>query len=107
MIRTSGVIAVLAAAMFFSVAPARGDEYYGPGQQPQDMPQGQKNECLLVAMNCPDSYKADTVDQRIDRLKKEIAKGTDVYSDQELQSLKHQLNQLEEPKGAGDSYQEQ
>ena len=92
MTRTSGVVSVLVAAMFFSAAPVRGDEYTGTNteQQLQTMQQGQKDECLLVAMNCP-SDRFDTVQQRVDRLKKEIAKGSDVYSDQELNALKEQL----------------
>ena len=98
MIRTSGVISVLAAAMLVSAAPVLGDEYTGTDtdQQSQTMQQGQKDECLLVAMNCPDSYRVDTVDQRIDRLKKEIAKGTDVYTEQELRTLNEQLKWISE-----------
>ena len=98
MTRTIGVISVLAAAMFFSSAPARGGLYDTELQmQP---PTQQKDECLLVAMNCPDSYKADTVDQRIDRLQKEIDKGKDVYTDQELRTLNEHLNQLNEERGS-------
>jgi len=105
MIRTSGLLSVLAAAIFFSAAPARGEEYYIPEtDMPQIMHHGQKDECLLVAMNCTDSYKADTVDQRIDRLKKEIDKGTDVYSEYELKQLNKQLDRLNAEKGGDDSY---
>jgi thiamine biosynthesis lipoprotein ApbE len=86
------MVSVLAAAMFFSAVPVLGDEYTGTNteQQSQTMQQGQKDECLLVAMNCL-SDRVDTVQQRIDRLKKEIAKGSDVYSDQELKALNEQL----------------
>lgn len=92
MIRTSGVVSVLAVAMFFSAAPVLGDEYTGTNteQQSQTMQEGQKDECLLVAMNCLNN-RIDTVQQRVDRLKKEIAKGSDVYSDQELKALNEQL----------------
>ena len=92
MTRTSGVASVLAAAMFFSAAPVLGDEYTGSNteQQSQTMQEGRKDECLLVAMNCP-SDRIDTVQQRVDRLKKEIAKGSEVYSDQELKALNEQL----------------
>jgi TolA-binding protein len=105
MTRISGMISVLAVAMFFTAAPARGDDYTGTDtdQQSQTMQQGQKDECLLVAMNCPDSYRADTVDQRIDRLQKEIAKGTDVYTAQELKTLHEQLKWINEEKGGGNS----
>lgn len=93
MTRTSGVISVLAAAMFFSAVPVLADEYTGTNvdQGMNTMQEGgQKDQCLLVAMNCP-SDRADTVQQRVDRLKKEIAKGSDVYSDQELKALNDQL----------------
>lgn len=102
MTRISGVISVLAAAMFFSAAPVRGDDYTGTdtGQKSQTMQQGQKDACLLVAMNCPDSYKTDTVDQRIDRLQKEIAKGTDVYTELELNRLNDQLDRIRADKGS-------
>jgi hypothetical protein len=108
---TSGVISVLAAAMFFSAAPARGglhdsDFLYDSELQPPTMQQvqkDQKDECLLVRINCRDSYKTATVDQRIDRLKKEIAKGTDVYTEQELNTLKKQLNLISGEKGGDKS----
>jgi hypothetical protein len=107
MTRTSGMISVLAAAMLFSAAPVRGDEYTGTdtGQQSQTMQQVQKDECLLMAMNCPDSFKADTVQQRVDRLNKEIAKGTDVYSVLELKTLNEQLKWLNAERGSDYSSQ--
>ena len=92
MTRTSAMLSVLVAGLLFSAIPVRGDEYTGTNteQQSQTMQEGQKDECLLVAMNCP-SDRSDTVQQRIDRLRKEIAKGSDVYSDQELKELNEQL----------------
>lgn len=105
MMKTSGAISVLAAAMFFSAAPVLADEYSGTptNQGMESMQQGQKDECLLVAMNCPDAYKADTVRQRADRLRKEIARGTDVYSDQELRILNEELQWINEENGADTS----
>jgi hypothetical protein len=86
------MVSVLAAAMFFSAVPVLGDEYTGTNTDLQSptMQEGQKDECLLVAMNCLND-RIDTVRQRVDRLKKEIAKGADVYSDQELKALNEQL----------------
>lgn len=101
MIRTSGVVSVLAAAIFFSAAPVRADEYGGApmGQETQTMQQqGQKDQCLLVALNCP-SGQADTVQQRVDRLKREISKGSEVYSDQELKVLNEQLKWIQQDSG--------
>jgi hypothetical protein len=49
-----------------------------------------KDECLLVAMNCPP--EGITGRQRIDRLNTEISKGTDVYTEDELRVLEEKLN---------------
>ena len=49
-----------------------------------------KDECLLVARNCPPDMAS--VQYRIDRLNTEIAKGTDVYTPSELQVLHDKLN---------------
>ena len=50
---------------------------------------GQKDECLLVAQTCRTSV--DTIQQRIERLNKEISKGERVYSREELRHLEFQL----------------
>jgi len=60
------------------------------GQSERYEPEGKKDECLLLAMNC--ANKAETIQQRIDRLNYEIRKGTDVYTPEELNTLKRQLN---------------
>ncbi|MBJ6801659.1 hypothetical protein [Geomonas propionica] len=49
----------------------------------------QKDQCLLVAQTCRDSV--DSLQQRIDRLHREIGKGTNVYTREELKSLEFQL----------------
>lgn len=49
-----------------------------------------KDECLLVARNCPPDMAL--VQNRIDRLNAEIAKGTDVYTPTELKVLNDKLN---------------
>ena len=51
---------------------------------------GAKDECLLVARNC--GGDADSIQQRIGRLKAEIAKGTDVYTPGELRKLQSDLD---------------
>jgi|ERR1039457_888344 hypothetical protein len=50
----------------------------------------QKDECLIVAKNC--NVGDETIMQRVDRLNKEINKGTDVYTPEELQFLQQQLD---------------
>ncbi len=48
-----------------------------------------KDECLLVAKNCPNDF---SIQQRIDRLNTEIAKGTSVYTPDELNMLHKELD---------------
>lgn len=49
-----------------------------------------KDECLLVAKNCPNDF---TIQQRIDRLNTEISKGTSVYTPDELNMLKKERDE--------------
>ena len=51
-----------------------------------------KDECLLVALNCEQSV--DSIQMRIERLGREIAKGTDVYTVDELNILKNKLDEV-------------
>lgn len=97
MTRTRGILSVLAAAMVFSAVPLLADDYTGATRDPdmKAIQETQKDECLLVAMNCP-TDRTDTVQQRADRLNREIDKGSAVYTDQELQQLKEQLKWLNE-----------
>jgi hypothetical protein len=97
MTRTSGMFSLLAAALLISAGPVSGDDNMGSsmGRNMMSMQGGQKDECLLVAMNCPDN-RVDTARQRVDRLRKEIAKGSEVYSAQELKALNEQLKWIQE-----------
>jgi hypothetical protein len=83
-------ISLLAAALLIVAVPALADEgsmdnKFQQGQQPE------KNECLLVAVNC--GNQVDTIHQRIDRIKGEIARGTDVYTSDELRMLNRELEE--------------
>lgn len=51
-----------------------------------------KDECLLLAMNCEQSV--DSIQMRVERLNKEIAKGADVYTRDELNVLKRKLEEV-------------
>jgi hypothetical protein len=51
---------------------------------------GYKDECLLAAINCGKDFI--TLEQKIDKLRKEIGKGRAVYTDDELRILREQLN---------------
>lgn len=48
-----------------------------------------QDQCLLTAKNC--AFGTDSVQQRLDTLRVELAKGRYVYSPAELQQLRHQL----------------
>jgi hypothetical protein len=92
--RIATIISVVAASMMFSALPVLADEeaVQGNENQVQQQQGGQKDECLVYAINCENN--TDTIQQRIDRLNREIQKGTDVYSADELGILNDQLNEL-------------
>jgi len=69
---------LLSAATVMSAESATGSE-------------GGKDECLLVSMNC--AGEVDSINQRIERLNKEIAKGADVYTQDELRKLNIKLDE--------------
>jgi len=48
-----------------------------------------KDQCLIVAKNCRGN---DDVLKRVDRLNREIEKGSSVYTPEELKSFQDQLN---------------
>jgi hypothetical protein len=79
-------ISVLAAALMVYSLPAFG----AGGEKGQDPGQGlvgQKDECLLVARDC----SSDSINARVDRIEREISKGTAVYTDSELNKLQQEL----------------
>jgi peptidoglycan hydrolase CwlO-like protein len=81
-------LALLAAALMLLTVPVLAVE----GTMDKMLEQGQqggKDECLLVAKNC--GSEVDTIQQRIERIQKEIGRGTDVYTNDELKSLNRQL----------------
>jgi hypothetical protein len=69
---------------------------------------GNKDECLLVAINCGKDFLS--LEQKIDKLRKEISKGRAVYSDDELIILRERLNNANKTleffkyEGAGNLY---
>jgi len=76
--------AVLTAATLISVMPVlAGEKGMNQGER------AQKDECLLVSQSCRNSV--DSIQQRIDRLSREISKGSGVYSKEELRHLEYQM----------------
>lgn len=80
-------LTVVAATLLIAALPALADENVFGQQEPQ----AQKNECLLVARNCP----ADSIQERIQRIQGEIAKGTAVYTNDEMRRLNRELEEAQ------------
>lgn len=85
-------LSLLAAALIILAVPALADEG-SMDKMLEHGQQGDKNECLLVAVNC--GNQVDTIQQRIDRIKGEISRGIDVYTNDELKRLNRQLDEAE------------
>lgn len=82
--RITSLLSIVAASVLLSATPLMSAE-------PVMEREGVKDECLLVAFNCKDSV--DTYQSRIEKLNKEIAKGTDVYTKDELRILNEKLEE--------------
>lgn len=82
-------ITLLAAAVLIMAAPAFAAEETFSGMNEQGK-QDSKDECLIVASTCPDS-RADSLSQRVDRLRGEISRGSGVYTTDELRILEDKL----------------
>ncbi|OGT96668.1 MAG: hypothetical protein A2X80_06485 [Geobacteraceae bacterium GWB2_52_12] len=80
-------ITLLAAALMLLAVPV----FAAEDTMEKMLEQGQsgKDECLLVAKNCVG--EADTIQLRIEKIKHEIGRGTDVYTNEELKVLDRQL----------------
>jgi hypothetical protein len=86
------MIPILAAAFMINAAPSMSEDGTTMGAMSGENNFGaQKDECLLVAMNCPDQQ--DSYQERINKLQDEINKGTAVYTDEELNTLSGKLDE--------------
>jgi hypothetical protein len=86
------VLALVAASVLYSTTGLSEEKSTG---LPDDYGQYKayetnKDQCLIVAINCTGG--TDTVLKRVDRLKKEIDKGSSVYTPEELKGFQDQLN---------------
>ena len=93
--RIATVISVVTVSMLFSAIVTLGVENYPVpfGSYGKGVHSNQKNECLLVAKNC--ATESSAVQQRVDDLRNEIAKGYKVYTPTELNILREQLKWIE------------
>lgn len=81
-------LSLLAAALMIMAVPVLAEE----GSVKTMLDEGQraeKNECLLAAMNC--ANQVDSIQQRIERIQKEIGRGEAVYTRDELRRLNDRL----------------
>jgi len=83
--RTTTVLSILAASLLLSAAPGYAAEADKVNEELR------RDECLLVSMNC--ANEVDSIQQRIERLHNEIARGTEVYTMDELNTLHRKLNE--------------
>lgn len=83
-------LSLLAAALLIMAVPVLAEEGT-VGTMQDESQRAEKNECLLVAMNC--ANQVDSIQQRIDRIQKEIGRGEDVYTRDELRRLNDRLEE--------------
>ena len=83
----SRTLIAVAATLMIAAVPVLAQEGV-MGQQEQSV---NKNECLLVAKNCP----TDSIQERIQRIQGEISKGSDVYTRDELRQLRNDLEEAQ------------
>jgi len=87
------IATLLAAVLIFlmpAVTPAFADETSTAG--PSEQQDQEKDECLLLARRCGNS--AVSIQDKIEKLKEEIAKGRAVYTAEELNNLKQKLDEV-------------
>ncbi len=83
-------VILLAAALMIVAMPAVAEEG-AVNRMPVQGQQSGKNECLLASRNC--ANEVDSIQQKIDRIKGEISRGSAVYSNDELRKLNMKLNE--------------
>lgn len=64
-----------------------------PPSTPEEHPPKGKDVCLLYHHDCPG--RKDDIYKRIERLRGEVARGSDVYTPEELKRLKRMLAEYE------------
>ena len=97
--KLAATTSILTLAMLLSAVPilAAGSCPVSFGEYDKLMQSNMKDQCLIVARNC--ASKADTVQQRVNTLRIETAKGNYVYSNDELKALREQLRWIQADSG--------
>jgi len=88
--RLSVLFAFIVISLLPALMPVHADE--AGTTEASEQQTKQKDECLLVARNCGNS--AISIQDKIEKLKDEIAKGRAVYTPEELNNLKQKLDEV-------------
>lgn len=83
-------VAIIISALSLSVLVAVSPVLSAENRTADQLQLPEKDRCLLLAMNCQDN--AYNLQQRIERLRGEIAKGNLIYTDDELNILRKKLD---------------
>jgi hypothetical protein len=86
--RVFSVLSVMAATLLISAMPTLGDE----GTMKTFEEKGKVGECVIANLDCRD--KAEALQVRVINLKKEIAKGATIYTNDELNTMYRKLDEL-------------
>jgi len=78
----------LLVSLLMSALPVFSDEEIETSEKAEQ----QKDECLLLARHCGTTVYS--IQDKIEKLKEEIAKGTKVYTPEELNKLKQKLEEV-------------
>jgi len=88
--RTSMLFMAIVFSLLSIIVPVYADE--AATDEPTEQQTQQKNECILLAISCGNSIIS--IQDKIQLLKEEIAKGRKVYSPEELDKLRKKLDEV-------------
>ena len=88
--RTSMLLMVIVFSLLSIIMPVYADE--AATDELTEQQTQQKNECILLAISCGNSIIS--IQDKIQLLKEEIAKGRKVYSPEELDKLRKKLDEV-------------
>ena len=88
--RTSILFMAIVFSLLSIIVPVYADE--AATDEPTEQQTQQKNECILLAISCGNSIIS--IQDKIQLLNEEIAKGRKVYSPEELDKLRKKLDEV-------------
>ena len=88
--RTSMLLMAIVFSLLSIIVPVYADE--AATDEPTEQQTQQKNECILLAISCGNSIIS--IQDKIQLLNEEIAKGRKVYSPEELDKLRKKLDEV-------------